>query len=172
MFFPRRIRDVLFSVVEGQRKKVKWGLYMWIYLDSEQLLDTCAKILPENLAVEEGLSDDGLLQDDLEMPKRTNKRMRSTGNSSNPVEEHPVRHSRSAQNFIDKVGGAIPALASQGENAMHPKQHTAAEEHAIMASANYTKVQALNLMLTCGDEEVKEGAREKLLALLDSGAFE
>ena len=55
---------------------------------------------------------------------------------------------------------------------LHPKQNIAAEEHAIMASANYTKVQALNLMLTCGDEEVEERAREKLLALMDSGAFE
>ena len=152
---------------------MKWGLYMWIFLDSEQLLDSCAKNLPEELAVEEGLSDDGVLQDDLEMTKRTNKRVRSIGNNNHLEEERPsLRHSGSAEVFMDKIGGAISALASQGENPLHPKQQSVAEEHAIMATANYTKVQALNLMLTCGDEEVKERAREKLLALMDSGAFE
>ena len=42
----------------GQRKKVKWGLYMWIYLDCEDLCGGVSKALPTNVSIEVGLEGD------------------------------------------------------------------------------------------------------------------
>jgi len=100
---------------EGRGKKVKWGLYMWIYLNCEDLASGVSKALLASVAMEEGfeVEDNKGLVDDVS--KKTKKRVRSIG-ESNAVSDEPGDkdvaevQKKERSDFLEKISSDVTAL--------------------------------------------------------------
>ena len=142
---------------------------MWIYLDAENLLGSVGKALPNDVRMEVGLDDEEPyeLEDDTGNHKRTRKRMRSIGQGSGTTGGQSVQEgTEDRSKFLEQIGSAVQALASGGVETSRP-----ASEASDMMNAEETKVRILLALQSNPDEEVRDLAKEKLIAILRSGTF-
>ena len=101
--------------VEGQRKKMKWVLYMWIILDSEALRGGVGKVLPANVSMEAGLDEDAEGTFDLDngiATSRTKKRIRSSGESGSEG-KRMAKDDEGYKQFLDRISDVVQSLSAE-----------------------------------------------------------
>ncbi len=163
---------------------MKWGLYMWIYLDSEDLCGGVSKKLPLNVAMEVGLGhgddhdEEPVLVDDT---KKTKKRVRSTGGStaggpsgSEGASMGGQGHPEPARDkFLEGIARSVEALVAPPFAGPISNARADAHAEAILdnerVSADEKRARVLSSLSSHPDERVREQATERLLALLGSG---
>ena len=97
-------------------------MYMWIFLDAEDLLGGVGKALPTSINLEEDGPEEvepyHELEDDIaDKVKRTKKRMRSTGGqfgTGSGVENKEGGDAMTPAKFLEQVGKAVTSLAGSG----------------------------------------------------------
>ena len=170
-FVATTVSLILFLLdVAGQRRKDHGGLYVWIYLDSENLTNLACKELPAEIASEEGLGDKDIptcdydLEDDFTEASRVKKRVKSRGQATNSAdgnEEYPT----TLQQITSVVTNMI--MAKDDSGTVSDDAVKSAQARECNALADESKLRALHALLTHADQEIALKAKTLVFSQLD-----
>jgi hypothetical protein len=160
--------------VGGQRRKDKGGLYVWIYLDSEDLMAIACKELPAEIASEEGIGQkdsraatDYELEDNIGESARVKKRVKSA-TPSTPSSRY-VDGDAEYATPLHQIASAVTSMTTVKNSSgnVTDDQVKAAQANESNALADESKIRALTALSTHADQDIAAKAKSLILSQLE-----